>query len=55
MSLAPPDAQATEDAQDTADAARLAELGYSQRLTRALGLWSNFAVGFTYLSPLVGV
>ena len=41
--------------QDAADAARLAALGYKQRLTRSLGLWSNFAVGFTYLSPLVGV
>ncbi|MEU7057511.1 amino acid permease [Streptomyces sp. NPDC046197] len=41
--------------QDAADAAQLAALGYKPRLTRALGLWSNFAVGFTYLSPLVGV
>lgn len=41
--------------QDAADDARLRELGYKPRLTRALGLWSNFAVGFTYLSPLVGV
>ncbi|MFD9123441.1 amino acid permease [Kitasatospora sp. NPDC059571] len=37
------------------DDAQLAALGYRPRLTRALGLWSNFAVGFTYLSPLVGV
>ncbi|WP_052438279.1 amino acid permease [Streptacidiphilus jiangxiensis] len=43
------------DAQEAADAAQLAALGYKPRLTRALGLWSNFAVGFTYLSPLVGV
>lgn len=55
MSLAPSGNQAQPDDQDTADAAQLAALGYSQRLTRALGLWSNFAVGFTYLSPLVGV
>jgi amino acid transporter len=41
--------------QDAADAAQLEALGYKPRLTRALGLWSNFAVGFTYLSPLVGV
>ncbi|MCW3022076.1 MAG: amino acid permease [Conexibacter sp.] len=38
-----------------ADTARLEELGYKQRLTRRLGLFSNFAVGFTYLSPVVGV
>ena len=55
MSLSPPKAQPAPDAQDAADAAQLASLGYSQKLTRALGLWSNFAVGFTYLSPLVGV
>jgi amino acid transporter len=41
--------------QDAADAAQLAALGYNQQLTRALGLWQNFSVGFTYLSPLVGV
>ncbi|MFD6825052.1 amino acid permease [Streptomyces sp. NPDC060085] len=41
--------------QAAADTAQLAALGYRQHLTRALGLWSNFAVGFTYLSPLVGV
>lgn len=55
MSLAPSGNQTPQDSQDTADAAQLAALGYTQRLTRALGLWSNFAVGFTYLSPLVGV
>lgn len=45
----------TAEQQDAADAARLASFGYQQRLSRTLGLWSNFAVGFTYLSPLVGV
>lgn len=55
MSDAPPRKQTAHDAQDAADAAQLAALGYTQRLTRALSLWSNFAVGFTYLSPLVGV
>jgi amino acid transporter len=38
-----------------ADAAQLASFGYRQQLTRALGLWSNFSLGFTYLSPVVGV
>ncbi len=55
MSLAPSGRQVSPEVQEAADTARLAALGYSQRLTRALGLWSNFAVGFTYLSPLVGV
>src|SRR5215813_8077611 len=41
--------------QDARDAAALAQLGYRQKLTRALGLSGNFAIGFTYLSPLVGV
>jgi amino acid transporter len=41
--------------QDAQDAAYLAKLGYRQQLTRALGLGGNFSIGFTYLSPLVGV
>lgn len=41
--------------QQLADAALLAELGYNQQLTRAVGLWQNFTVGFTYLSPIAGV
>ncbi len=55
MSLAPSENQTPPPDQAGADTAQLAALGYTQRLTRALGLWSNFAVGFTYLSPLVGV
>jgi amino acid transporter len=41
--------------QDAQDSAALAKLGYRQQLTRALGLGGNFSIGFTYLSPLVGV
>jgi len=41
--------------EEDADAKQLAQLGYQQKLTRSVGLWSNFAVGFTYLSPVVGV
>src|SRR3954454_4424695 len=37
------------------DAAQLAELGYESRFERRMGLWENFALGFTYLSPVVGV
>jgi amino acid transporter len=44
-----------ESDQTRADAAQLASFGYRQQLTRALGLWSNFSLGFTYLSPVVGV
>jgi len=38
-----------------ADERQLAGLGYRQQLSRSIGLLSNFAVGFTYLSPVVGV
>lgn len=51
----PADDTAAGTADTAADDAQLEALGYKPRLTRALGLWSNFAVGFTYLSPLVGV
>jgi amino acid transporter len=37
------------------DDARLASLGYTPQLNRVLGLFSNFAVAFTYLSPMVGI
>ena len=39
----------------TADDAQLAALGYTGEFERGMGLWSNMALGFTYLSPLVGV
>jgi amino acid transporter len=47
----PPGAHAGQ----TADEAQLAALGYSGELDRSMGLWANMALGFTYLSPLVGV
>src|SRR3954465_6188603 len=37
------------------DAEQLAELGYERRFEPRMGLWENFALGFTYLSPVVGV
>src|SRR4051794_22172673 len=39
----------------TDDDARLATLGYKPQLNRIFGLFSNFAVAFTYLSPMVGI
>ena len=39
----------------TADDAQLAALGYTGQFERSMGLWANMALGFTYLSPLVGV
>jgi amino acid transporter len=37
------------------DAAQLEALGYDSKFDRSMSLWSNFALGFTYLSPVVGV
>ena len=37
------------------DDARLASLGYKPQLSRVLGLFANFSVAFTYLSPMVGI
>jgi amino acid transporter len=39
----------------TSEDARLQSLGYTPQLNRVLGLFSNFAVAFTYLSPMVGI
>ena len=33
------------------DAADLAKFGYKQELKRTLGLFSSFAVAFSYISP----
>ncbi|MBE8515959.1 amino acid permease [Amycolatopsis sp. H6(2020)] len=38
-----------------ADAQRLSDLGYKSDFKRDMSLWANFALGFTYLSPVVGV
>lgn len=37
------------------DSEHLAVLGYEDSFNRSMTLWANFALGFTYLSPLVGV
>jgi amino acid transporter len=38
-----------------ADAAHLRSLGYETRFRREMSLWANFSLGFTYLSPVVGI
>src|SRR4030088_1290310 len=35
--------------------AHLQSLGYQPQLNRVLGLFANFSVAFTYLSPMVGI
>jgi amino acid transporter len=37
------------------DDAHLASLGYSSDFKRTMNLWETFSLGFTYLSPVVGV
>jgi amino acid transporter len=37
------------------DAAALAALGYTSEYRREMSPWGNFALGFTYLSPVVGI
>jgi amino acid transporter len=43
------------DSAHSDDDARLASLGYQPQLRRVLGLFANFSVAFTYLSPMVGI
>jgi amino acid transporter len=38
-----------------ADAEQLQALGYSSNFERSMTKWENFSLGFTYLSPVVGV
>ena len=37
------------------DTAQLEALGYDSKFDRSISMWQNFALGFTYLSPVVGV
>jgi amino acid transporter len=47
----------SDDAQRAAraDAAQLEALGYVSKFDRRMSKWENFSLGFTYLSPVVGV
>jgi urea carboxylase system permease len=42
-------------AEAASDEAELAEFGYKQELRRSLGLFSSFAVAFSYISPSTGI
>jgi len=46
--------EATQGAHDS-DAGRLAALGYESHFSREMSPWANFSLGFTYLSPVVGI
>src|ERR1700704_6489238 len=41
--------------QDAADAHDLGRFGYKQELRRVLGVYSSFAVAFSYISPSTGI
>lgn len=43
------------DFHDHDDAAHLHALGYESEFRRDMSPWANFSLGFTYLSPVVGV
>ena len=49
------DAATSAPAASRDEDARLVSLGYKPQLSRVLPLFSNFAVAFTYLSPMVGI
>ena len=42
-------------AEASSDEAELARFGYKQELKRSLGLFSSFAVAFSYISPSTGI
>lgn len=45
----------SNDIQKASDDAQLRALGYTSHFDRSMTMWENFALGFTYLSPVVGV
>jgi amino acid transporter len=45
----------TEQPKTDRDSAQLEALGYDSKFDRSMSLWANFSLGFTYLSPVVGV
>lgn len=51
MTSAAPNPPGTHDD----DHSHLASLGYESHYKREMSFWGNFALGFTYLSPVVGV
>src|SRR5256886_6893823 len=44
-----------KQSQDARDASDLAGFGYAQELKRTLGVFSSFAVAFSYISPSTGI
>ena len=56
MATVPPPPEPTSGATEHADdAGHLAALGYESHFERKMSPWANFSLGFTYLSPVVGI
>lgn len=53
--ITPPTAATEPGSQEAADARDLAGFGYKQELKRILGVYSSFAVAFSYISPSTGI
>src|SRR6202521_3452089 len=51
----PSTVQAAAGTQEAADAHDLGRFGYKQELRRVLGVYSSFAVAFSYISPSTGI
>src|ERR1700674_3171689 len=47
--------EAAPGSQEAADAHDLGRFGYKQELRRVLGVYSSFAVAFSYISPSTGI
>jgi amino acid transporter len=45
----------TRESSAERDADQLKALGYTSHFDRTMSMWQNFSLGFTYLSPVVGV
>jgi amino acid transporter len=55
MTATAPDPSTTGSSAGTDEDAHLLSLGYRPELRRVLGLFDNFSIAFSYLSPMVGV
>ena len=49
------DATTTPARQGSEDDGLLTEFGYRQELPRVLRFWTNWALGFAFISPIVGL
>ena len=50
-----PDLDATPAAEPSQEDARLRALGYRPQFKRVLGLFADFSLGYSYMSPMAGL